>query len=54
VEVGISASKWIREYFLDHPDVMVSSRERFEEVFMTCYGWKILVPKRKVGTGYNR
>jgi hypothetical protein len=35
VEVGISASKWIREYFLDHPDVMVSSRERFEEILMT-------------------
>jgi hypothetical protein len=28
VEVGISASKWIRECFLDHPDVMVLSRER--------------------------
>jgi hypothetical protein len=35
MEVGISASKWIREYFLDHLDVVVSSRERFEEILMT-------------------
>jgi hypothetical protein len=35
MEVGISASKWIRQYFLDQPDVIVSSRERFEEILLT-------------------
>jgi hypothetical protein len=35
VEVGNSASKWISKCFLDHPDVMVSSRAQFEGILMT-------------------
>jgi hypothetical protein len=35
IEVGISASKWIRQYLLDSPDVMVSSREWFEKILLT-------------------
>lgn len=32
MENAVNASTWIKEYFLDHPDVFVSSREHFKEI----------------------
>jgi hypothetical protein len=35
LEVGKAASEWITTYFIDHPDVTISSKERFREVLGT-------------------
>jgi hypothetical protein len=35
MEISIPASKWIREYFMDHPDVTISSPDRFRQVLET-------------------
>jgi hypothetical protein len=35
LEVGKAASDWIATYFMDHPDVTISSKERFREMLAT-------------------
>jgi hypothetical protein len=35
LEVGIKASEWIREFFMDHPDVTVSSPDHFRELLLS-------------------
>jgi hypothetical protein len=38
MEIAVNASRWIRQYFIQSPDVMVSSRPYFEELLQQ---WKI-------------
>lgn len=35
MRISVSASTWIRKYFMNLPDVVVSSPDRFEEILMT-------------------
>jgi hypothetical protein len=37
MELAITSSRWIIDYFIDHPDVTVSSPDRFREVLES---WK--------------
>jgi len=34
VQHAINASTWIREYFMDHPKVVVSSPDHFRELLL--------------------
>jgi hypothetical protein len=37
MEQSVNASKWIREYFVDAEDVVVSSKEHFSDVLLTAW-----------------
>jgi hypothetical protein len=37
MEQSVNASKWIREYFVDAEDVVVSSKEHFSQVLLTAW-----------------
>ena len=39
MEISVSASTWITEYFMNHPDVMISSPDQFRHILETS--WKV-------------